>query len=167
MNLLDLIIIFVLLISLLIGLFRGFVSEVLSLVAWVLSLWAAYAHAPAAAALFAAYISQQLLQLIAGFTAIFLLTLIATSFAGHVVRRFVLFGGVGGIDRSLGMLFGVARGVALIAIFILAAHFAGMSAQAWWRQSLLLAYFMPAADGLLALLPADIAHYFLEREAPL
>ncbi|MGR3984179.1 MAG: CvpA family protein [Gammaproteobacteria bacterium] len=160
----DLLVILTLLVSLLIGLFRGFVSEVLSLASWTISLWVAYAHARAGAVHFEPYFEQSSLRLIAAFVAIFLLTLVVVSFIGHVIRRFVLFGGVGGIDRSLGMLFGLTRGVVIVGLFVLASNLTGLSAQAWWQKSLLLGYFVPAANGLVALLPPEWAAYFPVRD---
>ncbi|MDA7995137.1 MAG: CvpA family protein [Gammaproteobacteria bacterium] len=156
----DFIVIAVLLVSLLIGLFRGFVSEVLSLASWTVSLWAAYAHARGGADYFAPYIAQSSLRLVAAFIAIFLLTLIVVSFIGHVIRRFVLFGGVGGIDRTLGMLFGLTRGVVIVGLFVLVSSLMGLNAEVWWQQSHLLGYFEPAARGLVALLPPEWTAYF-------
>jgi membrane protein required for colicin V production len=55
---------------------------------------------------------------------------------GYLVRKSVITG----TDRALGVLFGVARGVVLAGILVLALELGGFAAEPWWQESKLLPY---------------------------
>ncbi len=164
MSLPDIAIIAIILVSLVVGLFRGFIREVLSLAAWILALWAAYAYARGGGVFLEPYIHQPPLRVVAAFGVIFVLVLIAASFLGYLLWRALPLSGISGVDRSLGMLFGVGRGVIIVALLLLAAIFMDFATQPWWQKSLLVHYFTPVADGLRSLMPADLAVYFQHKD---
>lgn len=163
MSLLDIGIVAVIAISLGVGVVRGFIREVLSLSSWVLALWIAYRYAEVGAAWFAAYIAQPQLQIAAAFAALFIVTLLAASLLGYWLGRLLTVSGIGGVDRSLGMLFGFARGVLVIAVLLLAGILTGFTSQPWWRESLLIELFVPLADVLRGFFPPELEVYFAPR----
>ena len=136
----DYILVGVLLASSLVGILRGLIREALSLIIWVLALWAAARFGSQAAPLFSGVLHDPLLQTWAGRLAIFIGLLFAGSLVtwliGYVVRRSVITG----TDRVLGMLFGLARGVILTGILAVALQLVGFAAEPWWRESKLLPY---------------------------
>ena len=136
----DYVLLGVLLASALVGILRGLIREALSLIIWVLSLWAAVRFGSQAGRLFSGLLHEPLLQVWAGRLAIFVGLLFAGSLVtwliGYVVRRSVITG----TDRALGMLFGVARGVVLAGILVLGLQLAGFATEPWWRESKLLPY---------------------------
>jgi membrane protein required for colicin V production len=61
------------------------------------------------------------------------------------------------------MVFGVARGVLVIAILVLLARATPLPQDPWWRESVLLGYFDRLAEWLLGYLPAEQAGWFRQR----
>ena len=156
MNAVDIAIIVIILSSLLIGLFRGFIREALSLFSWITSLWIAYTYAVAGAGYLQPYIDQPPLRVVMAFAGIFVLALILISIFSYLIYRVLSVAGISGVDRSLGTLFGVFRGIVIVAVLILAAVFMDFVSLPWWQGSLLVGYFNPVIDFIQALLPADI-----------
>lgn len=118
-NIVDLIVIAVLLLSALLALFRGVVKEVLGIVGWIAALAATYFFFPYARDIARGYIESRLFADIAGGAALFLPTLILCSLLTHWISEQVRASAVSAVDRSLGFVFGLARGALIVVI-------------AWW-----------------------------------
>ena len=157
MSVVDIAIIIIIVVSLLIGLFRGFIREILSLVSWLGALWLAYIYATWGAVFLEPYLDQQPLRIVISFAAIFIIALITFSIISYILYRVLAIAGISGVDRSLGTLFGLARGVVIVAVLILAATFMDFTAQPWWRDSLLVEYFNPLTELIRSMLPTEIA----------
>jgi membrane protein required for colicin V production len=104
----------VLLISLLVGAWRGLVVEVLSLAGWLAAFVLAQWFAPDAAAMLPMAGAAEPLRYAAGFVLVFVATLFASALIGFVLSKLLSAVGLGAINRLLGALFGVLRGVVLI-----------------------------------------------------
>lgn len=159
MNVVDIAIVVIILISLLIGLFRGFIREVLSLFSWIAALWIAYTYAVIGALYLQPYIDQPPFRVVIAFSGIFVLALILISIFSYLIYRVLSVAGISGVDRSLGTLFGVLRGIVIVAVLILAATFMDFISLPWWQGSLLVNYFNPVTDFIQSLLPADIIEF--------
>ena len=134
---LDIGILVVWLISSLVGWFRGLLRELLSLVSWVVAAWVAYQFRIPAGKLLENWIDNPLLQQsIAGF-ALFVITVLSLSVFGKVTTMAVEKAGMRGADRSLGIVFGIVRGLVLAAGVVLLLRAASLDAQPWWQSSLL------------------------------
>ena len=165
MSLVDVAIIVIVVVSLLIGLFRGFIREVLSLVSWIGALWLAYVYCSWGAAYLEPYVDQPPLRIVLAFAAIFVVALITFSIISYILYRILSLAGVSGVDRSLGTLFGLARGIVIVGILILVATFMDFTTQPWWRDSLLVSYFTPVTEFIRSLLPADISKFVAPKIA--
>jgi len=159
MSLIDIAIIIIIVVSLLIGLFRGFIREVLSLFSWLAALWVAYNYAVQGAALLEPYLDQPPLRVVAAFAVIFVIALLLISMASYLLYRLFSLTGISGVDRSLGTLFGLIRGVMIVALLILGAAFMDFTGQPWWKDSILVNYFSPVTAFIRSLMPADIAEF--------
>lgn len=102
---------------------RGFVREILAILGWVVAAVAAYYFAPRAEPLIREIpiLSDFLgdsceLWIIAAFAAVFAVALVVVSIFTPLFSSAVQHSAVGGIDRALGFLFGVLRGMVLVAI---------------------------------------------------
>lgn len=116
-NIADLIVIVVLLLSALLALFRGFVKEVLSIVGWVAALAATYFLFPLASGIAQTYIETRIFAMIAAGLAVFIPTLILCSLLTHWISEQVRrASAVSAVDRSLGFLFGLARGALIVVV---------------------------------------------------
>ncbi|MEM7196143.1 MAG: CvpA family protein [Pseudomonadota bacterium] len=162
MNYVDIAILVIVLVSVLIGLFRGFIRETLSLISWGVALWVAYVFANTGAVYLEPYIPQPPLRIAAAFAGIFLVVLIAASIVSYIIYRLIAVAGISGIDRTLGTLFGLVRGIVIVAALILAAIFTDFATQPWWKQSLLVEHFNPIVEFLRSLMPPEIGKYFIK-----
>ncbi len=136
----DYILLGMVLVSGLVGVLRGLIREALSLVIWVAALWCAARFGSEAARLFDSLLDDALWQLWAGRLALFVGVLFAGSIVAWIITYFVRRSVITGTDRVLGMLFGLARGVLLAGILVLALDLGGFGAEPWWRESKLLPY---------------------------
>jgi membrane protein required for colicin V production len=160
MNAADILILAVLALSLLFGLWRGFVISVLSLLCWIAAFWVAWAFGDRVAAFYGGFLQQPAACLIAGYLTCFLGVLIVGALLGWMVRKLMEHGGLGGGDRFLGMLFGLARGLLLVTFAVLMLGFtAAPRAAPWWRQSELLPAFENGATWFAARLPPEVTRY--------
>ncbi|MGN6739096.1 CvpA family protein [Dyella sp.] len=159
MNWTDYFIAGVLAVSVLIGLWRGLVAEVLSLAIWIGSIWVAWAFGPSVAAYFEHSIHTPELRLVTGYGICVVAVLIVGALVNAIFRRLVAGAGLSGPDRALGMLFGFARGVLLVALMVFLLGFTAVTREPWWRQSLLLPQFQTVAIAVGRHLPASTARY--------
>ena len=159
MSLVDIAIVAVLLISLLMGMFRGLVREVLALFSWLAALWVAYRYAVPGAEYLEPYLDQPQLRVVAAFALIFVVVLIVMSMISYLLSRLFSATGITGVDRSLGTLFGLVRGIVIVALLILGATFVDFTTQPWWKESLLVHHFDPATEFIKSLLPEDVAQH--------
>ena len=159
MNVADWIILAVTLLSALVGFYRGFIRETLSLISWILAIWAAFSFAEPASAWFEAYIESPQLRLVAAFGAIFVSTLLLLSLLSYLLCRLLLVSGIAGTDRILGGLFGIARAVVLVSVVLLLARIPGYPDEAWWKQSILIPRLDPVVVFFYELLPPDVAKH--------
>lgn len=160
MNAADILILAVLAISMLFGLLRGFVGEVLSLACWVAAFWVAWAFGHEVALLYARHLGNPTASILAGYVTCFLGVLVIGSLLGWTIRRLMARGGLRGDDRLLGMVFGLARGLVLVTFVVLMLGFTRMPQEPGWRQSVLLQPFERAARWTAQALPPDVTAYF-------
>lgn len=158
---LDYIVLAIILSSAVFGAFRGFLREVVSVVAWVLAVWLAWKLAPALAPRFGGVLTDPVYGLWAARFLIFLLVVIAGYVVGALVNYFVRLSIFSGLDRLLGFLLGLARGLVVVGIGIMLGQALRLDGEAWWKQSRLTAGLVPVAGVLRALagdhLPASLA----------
>jgi membrane protein required for colicin V production len=74
--------------------------------------------------------------------------LIAGGIATALVAMTLRAAGLGPTDRAIGMVFGLARGVLLVALAVIVLRLAGFADEPWWRQSKLIPYAAPVAEAL-------------------
>jgi membrane protein required for colicin V production len=159
MNWADYTILAVLALSVLMGLWRGFIGEVLALVCWILAFWTAWMFGPALADRFSASISTPSVRVLLAYVVCFVTVLIAGAIVGFLMRKLVEGSGLSGSDRLLGMVFGLMRGFALVTLVVLLMGFTPFRRDPWWNQSRLLPDFEIGARLLGDRLPAEVARY--------
>lgn len=115
-SVLDLVVIGIVLISALLAAVRGFTREVLAIVAWIVAAAAAWYLHPAALPFAQQYISNDTIALIASIGGIFVITLIIVSIITVQISDLILDSRIGALDRTLGLVFGAARGFLICVI---------------------------------------------------
>jgi membrane protein required for colicin V production len=144
--------------SVLMGLWRGFIGEAIALACWVLAFWVAWTFGAQLAAQFTA-ITLPSARLVLGYAICFVGVLIAGALVGFLMRKLIAGSGLSGSDRMLGMVFGLIRGLAIVTITVLILKFTPLPQDPWWKESKLLPTFENAAKWLSTKLPPDVTHY--------
>lgn len=166
MNWVDAVILGILGLSVLIGLMRGLVVELLSLVIWVAAFLVAAWFGPVVAALFANAISLPVARLSLGYAICFFGVLLIGALVRFAARRLIWSTGLTGIDRLLGVVFGFVRGVLVATVLVFLVGLTAVTRESWWRQSVLLPQFQGMAAWLGHNIPASVGDH-LHPEAML
>lgn len=156
----DYVILAILVVSAGISVLRGFLREAISLAGWVLAFWLALTFADDISALFATSISQPSMRHAVAFFAIVVITLIVTAIVMYLVRLIVDKTEITGTDRALGIVFGIARGIVIVAILVLFAGLTALPQDPWWRESLFLPHIQVLAEEIRNVLPPEVAVLF-------
>lgn len=136
------------LVSAVVGLLRGLLREAMSLVVWVSAVWVAARYGSSVAPYLAEFIANGQLRLWAARITLLIGVLIAGGILTWLLAMALHSTRLGGTDRMVGMIFGLARGVLLAGLAIIVLRLAGFSDEPWWRQSKLIPYAAPVADAL-------------------
>lgn len=167
MNVADYAILAVLALSVMIGLWRGLVAEVVALAVWGAALWAAWSFGETVAAHLPAGIREPSARLFIAWGLIFVLVLIVGALLAWLIRMLVQGTGLSGSDRLLGMIFGLGRGLVIVTLGVLLLGFTPFPRDPWWQNSQLIPTFQRAAAMVSARLPAGVARYISFAPPPL
>ena len=143
----DWLIVTVLSISGLVSLLRGFVREAISLLAWVLAFAIAISMSGKLAILLEGQIAVLELRMIVAFLILFVSVLFVAGMVNRLLAALLKISGLSGIDRVLGMGFGVLRGVIVVlAVLVIVPPLVAVDESQWWRESTLIPHFMMLED---------------------
>ncbi len=156
----DIAILAVILVSTLISLVRGFVKESISLATWLAAGFIAMSYYLVLADYLKPYIESPTISQAAAFGALFIATLIVGAIINFMISQLVSKTGLSGTDKLLGMIFGAARGVLIVAMIVLFAGLTPMPQESWWQQSQLVDYFQQVAQWIQQYMPQDLASRF-------
>lgn len=118
-TLLDGLLLVVMLASAMLAMVRGFSREVLSITSWVAAAAAVFFLLPTARDFALGYIESEEIALITAILVLFFGTLVIVSFIAIRLADLILDSRVGALDRTLGFVFGAARGALLVATGVL------------------------------------------------
>jgi membrane protein required for colicin V production len=166
-SVLDLVVLGVVVISALLAAVRGFTREVLAIASWIAAAVATILLFPQAQALARQYIpiEPKIIADVAGAGTVFLVTLIIVSFITMKISDLILDSRVGPLDRTLGFVFGAARGLLLAVIAFLFFNWLvpANNQPPWVREAKSRAILEDAGNQLLAMLPDDPESTILQR----
>jgi len=151
--------------STIVGLWRGFVVEVMSLAVWIAAFWLAFAFGDEVATLFEGTVQAASARLFLGYAVLFVSALLVGGLATWLMGKLVKSTGLSGTDRLLGLLFGLLRGVALACVLVLLLGFTPMPQDLWWKESRLLPQFQRGAEWLRTWLPDAVSQH-IQFEMP-
>mgnify|MGYP001019967638 CR=1 FL=1 len=146
LNSLDLLLIGILLVSLIWGLFRGLVREVLALGSWVLAGWVTSRYAVTVGDYLMEWLSSERLSYFAGLGIVFISSLAAFTLISRVAYKQFRISGLTAMNRILGAIFGIARGVVVSTLLLFGAQFSPATEANWYRDSELVLYFAPLLE---------------------
>lgn len=153
MTVTDLLLLAVIGVSALLGVMRGLIGVLASLLAWVLAAWAAFQFGARVALLLAGEGEPGPGQLLAGYGLSFLVVLLFVGAVGWLVRKLVHSVGLSGMDRALGFALGLARGGLVACLMVLMMGFTALPREPEWRQSQVVPVLLPGAQWLRGWLP--------------
>lgn len=155
----DYAIVALIVISSVIGLMRGLVKEVFSLLLWVLAIWVGLNFSREGAVFLPAMITSPTARMASAFAVLFLLTLIIGSLISYLLGELIEKTGLTGSDRFAGMIFGIARGLLVVTLVIMLAGLTPIPEESWWKESLLIPPFQSLAIWLQANMPDGLVDY--------
>jgi membrane protein required for colicin V production len=157
---LDLGVIVIILISALLSMVRGFTREVLAIGSWIAAAAAAYFFYPYLMPYATPYIHKEIIAQVICAAAVFFVTLIIVSAFTVRISDAILDSKIGALDRSLGFVFGAARGflLAVVAFAIFNWLVADKQQPQWVRDAKTRPVMTATADRVIQMLPEDAEH---------
>ncbi len=134
----DYLIIAIVLISAVLGFFRGFFREAWSVLSWVVAIWAAWRFSGIIEPYIGEAISSEVLRVWLGGIIVFAVVLVLGGLLSGLVGMLFSRAGSSGTDRMLGVVFGLARGVLIVGVLALAGEFLQLPKEPWWGNSTLI-----------------------------
>ncbi len=159
MTVLDWVFIAVLGVSLLLGVWRGLVREVLSLVNWVLAFYLAQWFAQDAAKYLRMSGVSDVLRYAIGFALVFVVSAFVGGLLVWALSKLVSSVGLGLVDRSLGAVFGLLRGVIFLLALTVVVAMTPAKSSLWWTQSVAASSAVHTLHVLKPVLPEKFAKY--------
>lgn len=153
----DYAILAVIVVSVIVGVLRGFIKEVFSLLVWAAAFLVAYHFAGDVADLMKGAVSLPSARTAMGFAGLFIAVLLLGGLLNYLLGRLVESTGLTGTDRLLGGVFGAARGLAIVLVVLLVAGFTPIPGDPWWKDSRTIERLMP--------LVVWVSHFFPESVA--
>jgi membrane protein required for colicin V production len=131
----DWIFIGVLAVSLLMGVWRGLVYEVLSLLNWIAAFVMAQLFAPWAATWIPMTGASEGVRFAAGFVVVLVASLFVGGLIAMLVSKLISAIGLGGVDRVLGAAFGLVRGAVILLAATLVVAMTPLQTSLWWQEA--------------------------------
>lgn len=156
----DYAVLFVLLASGLVGVLRGLVREVLSLIGWILAFWVAYTYSGTAAGWMPDNLpGGAFVRTLAGFVLLFVITVIGTALASALLAQLLTSTGLKPADRGLGFVFGLLRGVVLVLFVVTLGGFTKLPEEPFWRDAVTRPTIVQIMDALRPWLPPELGQH--------
>jgi membrane protein required for colicin V production len=135
-------------IAALVGLARGFLREAIALVTWIFALVLAGHYADLIEPHLGGLLAGALVKPWVARLIILALVLLIGALIGALADHFVRLSIFSGVDRLLGFVFGLLRGLLLLGVFVILGQLLRLDSEHWWRDSRLMPYGESVANGL-------------------
>jgi len=152
----DYVIFAILGLSVLMGFFRGFLRETLSLAIWVAAFWVAFTFTESVVPHLANGIELPSARTAIAFAMLFLAALVLGGLLSWLIGHLVEKTGLSGTDRMLGGVFGIFRGLALVVLLLLLAGFTPLPKDPWFQQSRTVQSLLPLVEWSAGFIPESL-----------
>jgi membrane protein required for colicin V production len=159
MTTLDWIVLMILGASVVFGLIRGLIGEIFSLAAWVVAFLAAQWGAAAIGPWLPLDVQSEGMRYFVGFVAVFLAAMIVMMLLGRLAKGTVGAFGLGGVDKAVGGVFGLLRGLVILTGLTLAAGLTALPQTDFWKNALSSRVLELLAGAVEPLLPASLVEH--------
>lgn len=160
MSAVDILLLLVLLVSLVLGIWRGLVFEVLSVAGWVAAFFVAQWYADEMAAYLPLGDTAEPLRYAAGFAVVFVTVAFASALIAWLVKKGIEKVGLRPVDRTLGGAFGLLRGAVILLALALVVNMTPMKDEEAWLRSAGAGWLNGGLHSLKGMMPDSIAQYF-------
>jgi membrane protein required for colicin V production len=137
--------------STLIGALRGFIREAASVAFWILAIWASWKFGPTISPHLGGLLADPNIAPWVGRLAILVLVLLMGWVVGLLLSYFTRSLGLGPMDRVIGLLFGMVRGMVLVGLLVIGGELLHLNQEDWWSRSKLIPYGETVGDWLRAM----------------
>ena len=144
----DYIILAIIIISAIMGLVRGLLREAIAVITWFLAIVLAWTFAPSLEPLLGGVLEGSPLRIWAARAIIFVGVLLLGGAISVIVSHYVRVSMFAGMDKFLGFVFGIIRGVVIVGAFTIAVQALRMDEDPRWKNSRLMPYAVGVADAL-------------------
>ncbi len=131
----DWFVLVVMALSAVLGLWRGMVSEVLSLAAWVVAFILANHFSDDVAPLLYGLVGEGVLAHVGAFVLVYVVTMVLFALLRSLATELLRAVGLGGLDRVLGAVFGLLRGLVILVVLVMLAGMTDFPQKAWWQDA--------------------------------
>ena len=145
--------------SMLLGAWRGLVYEVLSVLGWAVSFYAAQYFAPMVAGWLPFQSSSETVRYAAAFVLVFVAAVFTAGLLAFLLKKMMEAIGLRPVDRTMGAAFGLVRGVILLLAAAVVIDMTAMKNSVWWQESQGAPILSAALKGLKPVLPEQFAKY--------
>jgi len=152
----DISILIVIVISMLLGLWRGLVKEAFSLAAWVAAVFVAGFFSAPLADLMVNMLDNATVRRVLASTILFVLVMFAGTLLGNFMSKLSTAIGLRGVDRALGSLFGILRGL-IIVLLVLFLTTPFEFSRTWYQDSVIVPYMMVILEHVAILANYELA----------
>lgn len=131
------------------GFWRGFVKEAIALATWLVAILLAWQGSWMVEDRLGEWTAAPELRVWAARAIIFISILVIGGLLAWLMRALIRRSGLSGTDRTLGSLFGLARGVLLVGLLAIIIDLADMASETWWRDARFRAFSEQVAEGII------------------
>ena len=146
-------------VSTFLGLLRGFVKELLSLVAYAAAFVAAIWWGPWVSSWLTAFIENDLLRTAAAYAAVFIVVLLLVGLINVTLGTLIDKTGLTPADHGMGGIFGFLRGLLIVLVLVALAGYTELPQEPWWRDARLSGSAEQGIQKLKQMLPPSLAGY--------
>ena len=166
-TLLDGILVGFTLVSAMLAMVRGVSREILSIASWAAAAAAAFFFYPVVLPYVQPYIDNEQLAMVAAAGIVFIVALIIVTILTMKIADFIIDSRVGALDRTLGFLYGAARGILVVAVGLLFFNWlVGTNTPAWIAEAKSRPLLESIGTALENMLPDDPENSILKRLSP-
>ncbi|MEY4735744.1 MAG: hypothetical protein RL302_63 [Pseudomonadota bacterium] len=159
MPVLDWIFLGVLLLSMVIGAWRGLVYEVLSVLSWIAAFVLAQWFAPQAAGFLPMSGATEAMRYAAGFVLVFIAAIFMGGLVAFLTKKLIAAVGLRPADRLLGAAFGAVRGVIILLALTVVVGMTPLKSGQLWQESMGAHVAAVVLTGLKPVLPQEFGKY--------
>lgn len=162
----DYVLLAIILISTIISLWRGFISEIISLTIWIVAFVLAFHYAASLGDAFKTHIISDSLRLAMGFVIILIAVLLIGAVLKFIMNRIRDKKEIGVTDRISGTILGLLRGLFLVIMIILLGELTTFSKTIAWQNSVMIPHLQFLTDWTKHAIPNDFMNYISFKQLP-